>query len=341
MVKSKDGFTTLFAEKSFSAISRRVFNLFILTRAGIDVNTVSGMSTLFLTDMNGTAARILSARSQSPAPFEETAAGGVCVIEITGTDFPDQEIVKTARDRGCDIVAVAVKGDDTIFEWLRKNGIARFLDHTALATYPAIPESASVWEKILLIDDDRNFGAMISSIGGLFGYRVERIVDGKTAVERLNEDHAFVIHNLSLGNIDLMDFIRRAGSTRLPSIPYLAFLHDGNQVSLRELHSGIGRLTKTIMTRGEVLSVLSYNLAMREFRSRMDEYAQSAFSQTSEVFSGNKIRGIFFANRDVFYHGKAAMDADVVLNAVPSIDRARESLAKLASLRWLITDHDE
>jgi len=291
--------------------------------------------------MNGIAARILSAQPQSPAPFEEIGDGGVCVIEITGTDFPDQEVVKTARDRGCDIIAVAEKGNDAIFEWLRRNGIARFLDHAALMTYPSIPENVSAWERILLIDDDRDFGAMISSIGGLFGYRVERIVDGKTAVERLNEDHAFVIHNLSLGNIDLMDFIRRAGSTRLPSIPYLAFLHDGNQVSLRELHSGIGRLTKTIMTRGEVLSVLSYNLAMREFRNRMDEYTRSAFSPTSEVFADNKVRGIFFANRDVFFHGKAAMDSDIALNAVPSIDRARESLAKLASLRWLITDHDE
>gem|GEM_PF-3056309 len=300
------------------------------------------MIKVFLTDMNGAAVKILSAVLQDLNPFDDKSEGGVCVIDIADASRIDPAVIQRARERGCEVVAFSGSITPAISDALKKNGVARFLDFATASRFPVIPAAErDVQGKILLIDNDPMFDAIIASIGGLFGYTVERVTDAHQAVTRLKDDYSFVVHNLSLESIDLMEFIRRTPDTRLSATPYLAFLHDGNSVSLREINCGIGRLTKTIMSRNEILSVLSYNLSMSDFHSRMDGVLRGITSASSDIFAANKIRTIFFANKDHFFNGRAAADSLSLLDGAAGIGGVQESLAKLASLRWLISDHEE
>jgi hypothetical protein len=300
------------------------------------------MSSIFLEKGSGAAADLLRA---SGIDF---IAGGVCpddigcVIIDSENDIDETVGAAMVHVRaGRDVCVTARTLTDKLSDAMKTSGIARFLDYKTLGTF--IPVAASSEKKsgnVLLIDDCDAHFTMTRSICGLFGFGIIVEAEIESAINAISDGPPIIIHNLSLQSIDLIAFVKRTSRSALASVPYIAFKNKGDAVSMHELHCGIGRITKVILSRDEMLSVLSYNLFMKEFYERFRLLETSVSGNPRGVFSENNLKRVYFTHKNSFFEDRMRSTVSSLFNAAPMIDLTRETLAKCASLEWLFLNND-
>ncbi|HEY1406527.1 MAG TPA: hypothetical protein VF857_07970, partial [Spirochaetota bacterium] len=134
---------------------------------------------------------------------------------------------------------------------------------------------------------------------------------------------------------------RRAADTRLSNTPYIAYVRDGEAVSLHEINCGIGRLTKMILSRDEAFSVLAHNLSMIEFYGSVTALDEAVHSPARDAFSQNGFRQLFFSHKQVFFDEKSRSTVHPLLDTGAHLRRVTAAAAKLASLEWLLVGNDK
>jgi hypothetical protein len=300
------------------------------------------MSYIFLEKESGAAADLLRASGI------EFIAGGVCpddigcviidnVNDIDETIGAAMEHVRAGRD----VCVTARTLTDELSDAMKASGIARFLDYKALGTF--LPVAVSPEKKsgnVLLVDDCDAHFTMLRSICGLFGFGISVEAEIESVIKAISDEPSVIIHNLSLQSIDLIAFVKRTSRSALASVPYIAFKNEGDAVSMHELHCGIGRITKVILSRDEMFSVISYNLFMKEFYERFRLLETAVSGEPRAVFSENNLKKVYFSHKNSFFDDHMKSTVSSHFNTAPMIDFTRETLAKCASLEWLLLNND-
>jgi hypothetical protein len=250
-------------------------------------------------------------------------------------------IADSHAGRGAYLCVAAPQLTDEIDHLLRAHGIARFLDYQTLERFPDIPASPECENgSVLIIDENETRSRIIGSIADLFGYRYQCASTIDVVIEQAGKGHLMAVHNISNGSFDLMTFVRRMSQSGLSQIPYLAYTGDGDHVTVREIHSGIGRLTKIILSYSEMLSTLAYNLFMLEFQNRVERIRVTSESPSQCAFTGGSLKKTFFSHREVFFSQNIKSSVSPLLGMMDSFKEPRETLSRMASIEWLLHDNN-
>lgn len=268
-------------------------------------------------------------------------------ILLLDLDSCSDEVVdycaELARPKGAVIAAAGTVSDAVQRQVLLKYGIPFFIGREALEAHPESinalfppPEKKGL---AVLIDDDASRREIAETIFFLFGYRLITVTKPQDLFDLQESNDLIILHNLSMKDVDLMSFVRRGSDSQiLKTMPYIAFKSGKEGVTLREIHSGIGRLTGYILSEEEVWSVIVYNLFRKELYSEADGFFTSIRMGENAESARDPIRKRFFSREANFFTGVSSLDAENILSSCDSLRSISAAMGKMMFLKWLIKD---
>jgi hypothetical protein len=267
--------------------------------------------------------------------------GSILLVDLGNNPEKFIPVAASHAGRGAALCVTAPQFSNEIDQFLRANGIARFLDYQTLGRFPDIlAGSEYCGGNVLIIDENPVCSRIVGSIISLFGYRHQCASTIEEVIEQTEKGYLMAIHNISGGSFDLMTFVRRVSQTGLSQMPYIAYTGDGDHVTVREIHSGIGRLTRIILSYGEMLSTLAYNLFMFEFQSRVESIRIASELPSRRAFSEGSLKKTFFSHKEIFFSSKMKSSILPLLDLTSAFKKPQETLSRMASIEWLLHDNN-
>lgn len=261
----------------------------------------------------------------------------VCTEEIV--DY----CVQLTRPKGGIIAAVGKVSDETQRQLLLKYGISCFIGREALETHPESvlalfppPEKKNL---AVLIDDDESRHEIAETVFSLFGYRLITIVKPEELFDLHESGDLLVLHNLSMKDCDLMTFVRRGSDSQiLKTMPYIAFKSGVEGVTMREINSGIRRLTGYILSEEELWSVIIYNLFRKELYSAADDFFRLIMMSENNGCAKDPFRKMFFSREANFFTAVSGLETENILSSEDALTLINGAMGKIRFLKWLIRD---
>lgn len=247
-----------------------------------------------------------------------------------------------ARTSGAALCAFA---DDGWHEekLLLDNGIACFIGTEALTDDPlslySLFHSGEGKDLAVFIDDDPARSAIAGMIFTLFGYRFLSLKNPEELFSIKESGDLFVLHNITMKDADLLSFVKKGVVSNLfRSMPYIAFTHGSEGVTLREINSGISRLTGYILSEEEVWSVVVFNFFKKALYAAADGYSRKVRLGENAEWTKDPVRKLFFSREAKFFTAPCTADAAHLMSADGFLSSLKLEHDRMKFLSWLVRD---
>ncbi len=270
-----------------------------------------------------------------------------CVASITevmdGSVENRRDLYRVLKGRGqviCCAGSAALSGDMKSF--LLDHGISDILSgksESRIVPYLGIigGESDGAAGSFAVLDDDGADRDVLGAITGRFGYR---IVFVKTVNDLLAEavkpGVRFILVNLGARTLDLNGMVRTYYSnSAVRKIPVLAYKDMREGLFVHELVSGLNRLTRYILSREELFSVLVDLLYRKEVIPLVAALKNLTDFDANLCYDTETLSQAFFqCEKNIF--GQKELQGDdtlaMMITAVQGLDRV---ILKAEGLKWL------
>ncbi|MGL4369537.1 MAG: hypothetical protein ACRCUT_07685 [Spirochaetota bacterium] len=284
----------------------------------------------------------------APSDFDDSGIGkdSIVIIDIASVSADEAEYAaELSRGRGASLCAISERFDGAAEAFLKKNGIPFYQTQESLAARPqsicAFSEKRKRAGTAVIADTHREHYAITSALFSLFGYDCAVVSDADSLIDQAS-DAAFVLHNLSMPEIDLLSFVKRTSLSRLfRNVPYIAYKEGSEGVTLREINSGIVRLTQYILTIDELWSVLAFNLFRKALYSGMNECAARINLSDNLFIAKDPIRTIFHSKDAHFFTAVSRMELERAAEAGNCITDVQQAMHAMHWISWMVRDRDD
>lgn len=287
----------------------------------------------------GVVVRICTADGLDDSPGEES----VVLLDAARLDADSFEYCcELVRASGAVLCAFADDGWDDE-KLLLDNGIACFITTEAISADPlslnSLFRSGEGKDLAVFIDDDPARCAIAGIIFTLFGYRFLSVENPEEFFTIKESGELFVLHNITMKNADLLSFVKKGSVSNLfRTMPYIAFTHGDEGVTLREINSGISRLTGYILSEEEVWSVVVFNLFRKALYAAADGYSRKVRLGENAEWTRDPVRKLFFSREAKFFTAPGTADAAHLMSADGFLSPLKLAHDRMKFLSWLVRD---
>ena len=279
--------------------------------------------------------------------IDDTLCGGETILLLDMENLSGDEAdfcVELAREKGGRLCALS--GKDRNDERLLSLGIACSITAETLASDPAsilsLFNGNDGTNLAILIDDDPARRGIAESVFTLFGYRFRALSKPEDLFELKETEDLFIIHNLTMENCDLLPFVKKGSASKIfKTMPYIAFTHGTLGVTLKEINSGISRLTGYILSEEEVWSVVVFNLFRKGLYEHADSFSRTIRLQENAEWAKDPVRKLFFSREAKFFTAPGASSAQHLLSADNAVGSLSVMHSRMKYLSWLVRDQQK
>ncbi len=189
----------------------------------------------------------------------------------------------------------------------------------------------------IVLDDSIADREVMRNIIGRFGYRVVFV----SAVEELFEKAAqsgvrFILVNLGAKALDLNGMVRKFYSDRaVRNIPVLAYKNMREGLFVHELVGGLNRLTRYILSREELYSLLVDILFRKEIVPLVASIRKLADFDANACYDTETLSQAFFQCEKNIFSQKNLHDGDTLSSMMKAVQSLNRAILKAEGLRWL------
>jgi hypothetical protein len=194
----------------------------------------------------------------------------------------------------------------------------------------------------VVLDDigaDRN---VMRNMIGRYGYRVIFV----NAVDELFVQVAqtgvrFILVNLGAKGLDLNGMVRKFYSDRAArDIPVLAYKDMREGLFVHELVGGLNRLTRYILTRDELLSLLADLLFRKEVIPLVGSIRKLSDFDANTCYDTETLSQAFFLCEKNIFSQKNLHDTDTLSSMMKTVQGLNRAILKAEGLKWLRMNAD-
>ena len=249
------------------------------------------------------------------------------------------EIARAAGAISCAFAGTGWNGFDSLLPL----GIACFIRTEELSADPLSVLSLFRTEEgkdlAVFIDDDPCRTAVAEAVFSLFGHRFLSIKNPEDLFSIRETADLFVLHNITMESADLLSFVKKgSASTLFRTMPYIAFTHGSNAVTLKEISSGISRLTGYILSEEEVWSVAVFNLYRKNLYAGADGLAKKIRLHENGEWGKDPVRKLFFSREAKFFTAPGKAEAAHLQSSGQFLKSLSLLSERMKYLSWLVRD---
>jgi hypothetical protein len=269
----------------------------------------------------------------------------IIILDIESLSGEEAEFcVELAREKGGRLCSLNGKGQCD--EKLLTLGIACSVSAETLASDPAsilsLFHDNEGGNLAVLIDNDAARCSIAESIFTLFGYRFRALSKPEDLFELKETEDLFIIHNLTMEDCELLPFVKKGSASKIfKTMPYIAFTHGTQGVTLKEINSGISRLTGYILSEEEVWSVVVFNLFRKGLYENADSFSRTIRLQENSEWAKDPVRKLFFSREAKFFTAPGAAEANHLQSANKAIASLSVMNSRMKYLSWLVRDQQK
>ena len=274
---------------------------------------------------------------------DSAGADALVLLDIAHLD-PDsiEYCCEIARMTGAAVCAFADAGWKEEMSLL-DSGIACFIRTEALSADPlslySLFRDGEGKDLAVFIDDDAARSSNAEMIFTLFGYRFLGVKNPEELFSIKESADLFVLHNITMKDADLLSFVKKGSVSNLfRTMPYIAFTHGDEGVTLREINSGISRLTGYILSEDEVWSVTVFNLFRKALYAGADGYSRKVRLGENAEWTRDPVRKLFFSREAKFFTAPGTADAAHLMSADGFLSSLKLAHDRMKFLSWLVRD---
>lgn len=268
-----------------------------------------------------------------------------CAAAITealdGSVENRRDLYRALRSKG-PVICFARAMSEEMKSFLLDHGISDVLMHcngNHLVPYLKIisEEPAAGMGSFIMLDDNRSDREVVRNIVGRFGYMTVFVNTVEELLEKAEQPGArFILVNLGLKTLDLNGMVRKFYSNRAArSIPVLAYKDMREGLFVHELVGGLNRLTRYILSREELLSLIVDLLFRKEVIPLVASIRKLADFDANACYDTETLSQAFFlCEKNIFDQKNLHDDATLasMMDAVRGLNRA---ILKAEGLKWL------
>jgi hypothetical protein len=194
----------------------------------------------------------------------------------------------------------------------------------------------------LLLDDESAAREAETVIITRFNYRAVRV----GSVEELfgaavGPGVRFILVNLGAKSLDLRGLVRKFhASTAARNIPVIAYKDMSEGLFVHELVGGLNRLTRYILSREELLSLLVDMLFRRELIPLVASLRKLSDFDASACYDAETLAQAFFQCEKNIFSQANLLDHETFTSMARVAEGVRSALLKVESLKWLKIEMD-
>ncbi len=281
----------------------------------------------------------------SPDLVREIETSPPCLAVITeladGSPASNRELFRSLRGKGHVICfAEAVTCDEKSF--LLDCGVTDVLlsyNESHLAPYLKIlgeePEGDA--GSFIVLDDNPADREAVKSIIGRFGYRTVFVNTVEELFRKIPQPGVrFILINLGAKGLDLNGLVRKFYSdVAARSIPVLAYKDMREGLFVHELVGGLNRLTRYILSRDELYSLLVDILFRKEVVPLVASIRKLADYEVNACYDTGTLSQAFFQCEKNIFTQKSLHDGDTLSSMMKAVQGLNRAILKAEGLRWL------
>jgi hypothetical protein len=153
---------------------------------------------------------------------------------------------------------------------------------------------------LLIIGAGSSAKKILSVIAETSGCRCEYADSLEQSVEKMNNSHLMVIHDLSCEGVPLLQFVKRMSHSALKSLPYIAYKSSGQRIDMNDLQSGIKNYTRVILSQRECYAQTAMILFKKAYYPLLSELCLRNEKEL-RIFSEESLKKVYFTHQDVFF----------------------------------------
>ncbi|MBP7738442.1 MAG: hypothetical protein KA369_20880 [Spirochaetes bacterium] len=270
-----------------------------------------------------------------------------CVASITevmdGSVENRRDLYRALKARGqiiCCAGSTALSDDMKSF--LLDHGISDVLtgqSESRLVPYLAIIGDGAdkAAGSFIILDDDGADRDVLHAIVARFGYHVVFVKTAEDLLAKAMEPGvSFILVNLGARTLDLNGMVRRYyGNSAVRSIPVLAYKDMREGVFVHELVGGLNRLTRYILSREELFSLLVDLLYRKEVIPLVAALRNLTDFDANVCYDTETLSQAFFQCEKNIFGQKDLQDDDTLAMMMKSVQGLNRVILKAEGLKWL------
>lgn len=276
------------------------------------------------------------------------ARGAPCAASITealdGSVENRRDLYRALREKGQLLCIGGVMNDD-LKAFLLDHGVSDVL--LAYNERHFVPYLKIITEEqpgdagtFIVIDDDGADREVARKIIGRFRYRTVFVntVD-ELFGSALNSEVRFILVNLGAKNLDLNGLVRKFYSSKMAhTIPVLAYKDMREGLFVHELVGGLNRLTRFILSREELFSLLVDILFKKEILPLVASLRKLVDFDANSFYDTETLGQAFFKCEKNIFNQKNLHDGDTLASMMKAVAGMNRAILKAEGLRWLRMD---
>lgn len=275
----------------------------------------------------------------------ESPSDRIAVLEISDDSLEECSVV-AGRLCGDDIRVVCVAAGDTdrVRGFLLREGIADLLPagqpqrlvESVAAVGDGVAEPVGTF---IALDDCAPRLRIMRSVAERFGFGLRAVGSVEDFFAVLGNDCAATFVNLGAAGFEINRFIRMSHACgKVKLVPFIPYKDACEGIFVHEMISGLNRLTRVILSCGEMLSFLAGMLFRKALVGPIDDLARVLRYPDSAVFARESFSRLYYTL------GMDAFEMDNVLGEEDharmrgTVARMQRALVKADGVRWLIRE---
>jgi hypothetical protein len=281
----------------------------------------------------------------SPDLFREIEKSPPCLAAITevagGNPESGKELYRILRGKGHIVCfAEALTCDEKSL--LLDCGVTDVLlsyNESHLVPYLKIigEEPSGDAGSFIVLDDAAADREVVKIIIGRFGYRTVFVKTVEELFKKASQPGVrFILVNLGTKGLDLNGLVRRFYSdSAARSIPVLAYKDMREGLFVHELVGGLNRLTRYILSRDELYSLLVDILFRKEVVPLVASIRKLADFEANACYDTETLSQAFFQCEKNIFSQKSLHDGDTLSSMMKAVQGLNRAILKAEGLRWL------
>jgi len=281
---------------------------------------------------------------RSPEGPKSAGPGSYIIAEMAGSDIAPARDLRSACP-GSDILCLAPVFEESMRGPLVDLGISDLLtrwDPAGLARLVgamAVRRNLPLRGRIAVLEESASFRDILASIACRFGLTTEYASSIDELLEYLESNAVeLILVNIGCRGFDMAEFVKKSyANSAIKKYPLIVYKDLAEGLYVHEITSGLNRLTKSILSREELLNMLVTLLFRVETDPLVREINALCGKEGRTGNNGSALRRLFYEA------GTDLCDCEALFSE-KRYTRYREVIGKLESaititdpLRWLIS----
>ena len=194
----------------------------------------------------------------------------------------------------------------------------------------------------IVLDDNTADRDVVKSIIGRFGYRTIPVKTVEELFKKAPQSGVrFILVNLGSKGLDLNGLVRKFYSdSSARSIPVLAYKDMRDGLFVHELVGGLNKLTRYILSRDELYSLLVDILFRKEVVPLVASIRKLADYEANVCYDTETLSQAFFRCEKNIFTQKSLHDGDTLSSMMKAVQGLNRAILKAEGLRWLSLNGD-